>query len=159
MESSTPWRRWILLALVAIGGSLFYGATLAHMLPKSDLLRGALWLTLSAGTGWILLGPALILFAQKPISVVADACLVAMACGEVVLAIGGVLNLALVTGIPFNIVVVAMSNVLMAGVLAARLKENGVHPATTLACWFIVLDGGGAAAFWILYRLLFGGHA
>jgi len=152
--------RWAVLTAIAFGGSAFYGASLAHAIPGWQPWRGALWLTASAGFGWILLGPALIYFTkQKPFDL-ADACLVAMAWGEAVLFLGGLANFSLAS-LPtgptlFNAMVVGISNVVMVSVLANRLQRLRVPIPTTLALWFLVLDGGGALAFWVLYGALFG---
>lgn len=151
--------RWTLLTAIAFGGSAFYGASLAHAIPGWQLWRGALWLTASAGFGWILLGPALIYFTKQKPFALADACLVAMAWGEAVLFLGGLANF-LLTSLPagptsFNAIVVGISNVAMVSILASRLGRLGVSFRTTLTLWFLVLDGGGALAFWVLYGVLF----
>lgn len=153
---------WIGLVFVAFAGSLFFGASLAWAFPSWNRLHGALWLTLSAGTGWLLLGPTLIGVSRRPVREIAFACLVAMAYGEAVLAIGAVANFLLREhGDPVwrNGLVVAASNVVMAGRLSTLLARNGVAVWKTLAAWVFVLDGGGAVAFWILYRVLLAGVA
>jgi hypothetical protein len=163
MEHKVPGKMWGWLAAVAFGGSAFFGASLAHTLPGWDLLRGAAWLTFSAGTGWLLLGPALIWLTKLPIREVAHACLVAMAVGEAVLAVGATINFLVPRGelapVPFNAVVVGISNVAMAAAMVVQLRRRGASPGLVLAAWLLVLDGGGAIAFWAFHRLLFGGSA
>jgi len=147
------------MTAIAFGGSAFYGASLAHAIAGWQLWHGALWLTASAGFGWVLLGPSLVYATKQHPFDLADACLVAMVWGEALLFVGGLMNLCLAS-LPlgpttFNAVVVGLSNVAMATVLAGRLQRLGVRPALTVALWFLVLDGGGALAFWGLYKVLF----
>ncbi len=165
-QIARPWHvptRWYLLGGVAVVGSLFYGASLAAVIAGWDLARGAAWLTLSAGTGWLLFGPILAMVTRRPLAVLADACLVAMACGEAVLAVGAVANFSFPRGavppVPFNLAVVGLSNIVMAAVMVRRLGREGVPASQVLGCWLLVLDGGGAVAFWLFYHLLFGGVA
>src|SRR5882724_95842 len=97
------------LTSVAVGGSLFYGATLAHVLPDWRLSHGALWITLSAGSSWIVFGLLLWAITRKPALDLAEASLWTMAVGECVLTIGGLLNLAGATAsdpIRFNMAIV-----------------------------------------------------
>lgn len=151
--------QWAILTAIAFGGSAFFGASLAAAIPGWDLAKGALWLTVSAGTGWLLLGPTLIWITRLPIVPLIQACLVAMAIGEGVLACGAIPNW-IGHGNGFdpvwqNSLVVAISNVAMAASLALQLRRFGVPVGKTLLAWFLVLDGGGALAFWIFYRVIF----
>lgn len=154
-------RRWTALTLVAFGGSAFFGASLGVAIPGWDLVRGAWWLTLSAGTGWVLLGPSLTIATRKRPVALAEACLWAMAVGEMILAMGAVLNFALghaAGPVIRNVGVVAVSNVAMAATLSRQLRPLGIPTAKVVTLWLLALDGGGGIAFWLLYGALFGGR-
>jgi hypothetical protein len=165
-------RRWPLRAAIGFGaiavlGSLLYGASLALVLPKFDLVRGGLWIALSAGGAWIVFGPILHLVTGLHLKVLAYACLFTMAVGELVLTIGAALNLLAFLiwgpqfsgGIGLNVAVVGISNIVMAAVLTEQLRALGVPPTRSLATWMLVLNGVGAGLFFLLYRVLFGGAA
>ncbi|HET6330445.1 MAG TPA: hypothetical protein VFF76_06605 [Holophagaceae bacterium] len=149
-----PVATWSALTAIAVIGSCFYGASLARVLPW-DPRGSALWLALSSGLGWCVLGPMLILATRQHPKVLAQACLVTMAYGEGVLALGAVANLILSLRHPglVNAGVVAASNVVMALALASQLKSLGVALWKTLACWMLALNGSGAL-FFLLFRHL-----
>lgn len=151
---SWPVAHWSALTAIAILGSCLYGASLARVLPWNP--RGsALWLALSSGLGWCVLGPVLILATRQRPRVLAQACLVTMAYGEGVLFIGGMLNLFVPLGHPgvVNASVVAASNVVMALTLAAQLWALEVSPLKTIACWMLALNGSGALFFFLFRHL------
>lgn len=157
-----PFTRWSLLLAVAIGGSLLYGASLSLVLPGWNLGGAALWLTLSAGLAWCILIPALWLATRFPLWHCLDACLVTMAAGEVILASGALVNALLwwqqstASGALINELVVGISNVAMAAVLALELRRNGTSVARTLTLWMLALNGSGAVFFAALHRWLHG---
>lgn len=159
---AAPVARSSLLLAVAIAGSLFYGASLSFVLPGWNLGGAALWLTLSAGFAWCIFIPTLWLATRLPLWRCLDACLVTMAAGEVILASGALVNAVLwwqqltASGAPINGLVVGISNVAMAAVLALELGRNGTSVARTLALWMLALNGSGAVFFAALHRWLHG---
>lgn len=156
-EGARPWSSWAAFTAIALAGSALYGASLAAALHLHASLGAALWLTLSAGAGWFAFGPAMILAARAPSWPCAHACMVAMVWGEVALVIAAVANLALLPEpavLPFNLAWVALTNLLMAALVAAQLRALHVPPWKTLLAWCLGLCGGGAAAAWLLAPLL-----
>ncbi len=157
-----PVARWSLLLVVAIAGSLLYGGSLSLVLPGWNLGGAALWLTLSAGLAWCIFIPALWLATRLPLWRCLDACLVTMAAGEVILASGALGNALLWwqqftgSGALINGLVVAISNVAMAAVLALEMRRNGTSVARTLTLWMLALNGSGAVFFAALHRWLHG---
>jgi hypothetical protein len=146
----------IAMLVLALGGSLFYGASLSQAV-EADALGGALWLTLCAGLGWAALVPALTLASRLRLSEVLRHCLVTICYGEAVLVIGAIANFAdLSNGTAANLLIVFCSNVLMAAVLATRLVGRTFAVWKTLSLWVFVLDGVGCLAFWTLSFLLQG---
>jgi hypothetical protein len=149
--------RWSLLTAVAVAGSLLYGASLAPVWPGFDIRGAALWLAASAGLAWCVFIPTLIAITRRGWAECVDACLVTMAWGEVVLIGGAAINVLLwrngVTDArTANAIVIAISNVVMALVLARRLA--GVPPGRVYAAWMLVLNGAGAVFFLVLYPML-----
>lgn len=156
------WRWWSALILVAVAGSCLYGASLSLVLRDWQTGAAALWLALSAGAAWCVFIPALWWATRRPLTECFDRSLVTMACGEVVLSSGALVNLLLwraalfENAAPINAVIVAISNVTMCLVLAAQMRSRGVAVWKTLAVWMLALNGSGALFFWLLYRLLHG---
>ncbi|HZU52910.1 MAG TPA: hypothetical protein VFF77_03380 [Holophagaceae bacterium] len=152
---SWPVTAWSALTAIAVIGSCFYGASLARVLPW-DPRGSTLWLALSSGLGWCVLGPALIFATRQHPKALVQACLVTMAYGEAVLFIGACLNLFVRVTHPalLNASVVAGSNVVMAFALASQLRVLGVPAWKTLACWMLALNGSGALFFFLFRRLL-----
>lgn len=157
---SIPWARWGGLGFVAVAGSLLYGASLALVLPGWKLTAAALWLALSAGLAWVILIPVLCRVGHIGFVPCCDACLVTMAVGEGVLMLGALLNGLLwqsggsTNAAVINGLVVGVSNVVMANVLAGRLRQQGVSRSRTWVVWMVALDGSGAIFFAIFYRWL-----
>ena len=151
---SWPVALWSALTAIAILGSCFYGASLARVLSWNPQ-GSALWLALSSGLGWCVLGPVLIVTTHQRPRVLAQACLVTMAYGEGVLFIGGMLDLFVPLGHPgvVNAGIVATSNVVMALALAAQLQALEVPLWKTLACWMLALNGSGALFFFLFRHL------
>ena len=159
---SVPVRRWSALALVAIAGSCLYGASLSLVVRDWQTGAAALWLAASAGAAWGVFIPVLWLATRQPLLECIDRCLVTMACGEVVLASGALVNLLLwlamplAHAVPLNAAIVAISNVAMFIILAAQMRGGGVPVLKSLALWMLALNGSGAVFFWSLYRVLHG---
>lgn len=157
-----PLRFWSVLITVAVVGSCLYGASFSLVFPEWLASTGALWLTLSAGFAWCVFIPCLCAATRLPFATCFTACLVAMAGGEVVLVSGALVNVLLrIHGVVENAVwinvgTIAISNVAMLVLLATDLRRRGVSLATTITTWMLVLNGSGAALFYVLFPLLHG---
>jgi hypothetical protein len=75
--STLPGPAWAGLVGIAVGGSAVYGASLSLRFPRWRPDNGALWLALSAGLGWCVFGPTLVLVTRRNALTCAHACLVA----------------------------------------------------------------------------------
>jgi hypothetical protein len=157
---SFHWPRWTTLTLVAILGSLLYGASLALVLPGWTTTTAALWLAISAGLAWCVLIPVLCVTIRVPLVPCIDACLVTMAWGELVLSLGALLNLTLWSrdltthAAWINFAIVGLSNILMALVLAHGLRSPSVSPTRIWTAWMLALNGSGAAFFLLFHQWL-----
>jgi hypothetical protein len=160
--STLPLPTWAGLVGIAVGGSSVYGASLSRRFPRWRPTSGALWLALSAGLGWCVFGPTLLLVTRRNALTCAHACLVTMAYGEAVLVSGALANLLQahaprrnqVDPLRFNLATVGLSNVVMATVLALQLRELGVPARTTLLLWMVALNGSGALFFQLFQQVL-----
>jgi len=160
--STLPVPTWVGLVGIAVGGSAVYGASLSRRFPRWRPTGGALWLALSAGLGWCVFGPTLLLVTRRNALTCAHACLVTMTYGEAVLVSGALANLLQahaprrnqVDPLRFNLATVGLSNVVMATVLALQLRELGVPARTTLLLWMVVLNGSGALFFRLFQQML-----
>jgi hypothetical protein len=163
---SIPYRLWARLATLAVGGSLVYGASLSLLFHRWRPGRSALWLALSAGGGWCIFGPLLVLLSRRRAQTCVQACLTTMAYGEAVLVSGAALNVWLrlkgsfkeAVLAPWNVALVGLSNLLMATALTRQLRALGVPAWKTLLSWMVVLNGSGALLFGLFRRLLLGTH-
>jgi hypothetical protein len=133
---------WGWLAAISVAGTLLYGATL----PRVSALR----LLAATGLSWCLFGPALVLVTRRRMSTCAHACLVTMAHGIGVLAVGAGINSLLHPGPLLIALWIGLSNAVMAATLVRLLAAVGVRWWKTLAAWIVVLDGGGLALFRLL---------
>lgn len=121
--TTLPLPTWAGLVSIAVGGSAIYGASLSLRFPGWRPAKGALWLALSAGLGWCVFGPSLLLVTRRNAFACAHACLVTMAYGEAVLLSAAAANLlqsrlppaAQLDPLRFNLVTVGLSNVLLPG--------------------------------------------
>jgi hypothetical protein len=130
---------WGWLAFLAVAGTVLYGATLPRV--SAPRLLGA------TGLSWCLFGPALVGVTHRRISTCAHACLVTMAYGIGILAVGAGINLLLDPGPLFNALWVGLSNAVMGSALVRQLATLGVPPWRTIAAWVVALDGPGALLF------------
>src|SRR5262249_17211092 len=142
-----PLACWIILVVIAVLGSCFYGATLGLVVPGWHLGQGALLITGSAGLAWCVFGPTLLLATWLQAFAGIHPCLVTMAYGEAVLAVGAVVNMLLwAAGCQsldpsiFNIAWVALSNVVMAAALSVQLRAVKIPVWKTLAIWMCTLN-------------------
>ncbi len=160
--SDAPIITWSFLTLVAIGGSVIYGASLSLCFPDFRAEDSALWLTLSSGLAWCIFGPLLVKLTQKNMFVCAHACLITMAYGEVVLLSGATINTVLWLNhsikpglfIPLNSLCVGSSNLTMVAMLSVQLRGIGVPVWRTCLLWLLVLNGSGALLFFLLRSIL-----
>ncbi len=156
------WGLRALLFLVALAGSVVYGASLSLVLPAWGAVPAAAWLALSAGLAWAVFIPALAWITRARLWRCLDASLVTMAAGEVVLMSGVLVNGMLwMLGVPQNAAavnagVVAISNVTMATMLACILRAVGVPIWKTVTAWMLVLNGSGLLLFLVFHQLLHG---
>jgi hypothetical protein len=156
-----PFACWITLVAIAVLGSGFYGATLGLVIDGWRLGEGALLLTLSAGLAWCVFGPTLLAATRLPAFCGAHACLVTMAYGEAILAVGAAVNmLSWATGlkpadsVAFNIAWVALSNLVMASTLSFQLLAVNIPVWKTLSIWMLALNGSGFLFFLLLKYIL-----
>lgn len=161
-----PFKLWSRFSAIAVGGSLVYGASLGLLFRRWRPERSALWLALSAGGGWCVFGPVLILVSRRRMRTCAQACLTTMAYGEAVLVSGAGINLWLrLRGgckewflARWNSAVVGFSNLVMLMALTRQLRALDVPVWKTVLSWMVALNGSGAALFALFRRLLQGGH-
>ncbi len=162
-----PYRFWANLTAIAVGGSLVYGASLSLLFRRWRPGRSALWLALSAGGGWCIFGPLLVLLSRLRAQTCAQACLTTMVYGEAVLVSGAGINMWLGLKGSFkeavlarwNVALVGISNLVMATALTRQLHALGVPAWKTLLSWMIVLNGSGTLLFGFFRRLLQGEHS
>jgi hypothetical protein len=133
---------WGPLLAIAVAGTALYGATL----PGSS----ALGLLAVTGPPWGLFGPALAWITRRRISTCAHACLVTMAYGVGILAVGAGINLLLGPGPRFILLWVGLSNGVMALALTRQLSTVGVRAWKTLGAWLLALDLPGLVLFLLL---------
>jgi hypothetical protein len=152
---------WFVFFLIAVFGSLLYGASLSLAFPGLNLQKGALLILLSAGLGWFVFGPLLLLATRLPLLLCAHACMVTMAYGELVLAFGALGNLLLwlsswqdSLATAWNLLALLAGNLTMAAVLASQLVVLGASRGVVFACWLVGLNGSGAFLFWLFSRVL-----
>jgi len=151
-----PWGRWVGLGAGAVGGSLAYGAGLGLALPGGVARRGALRLTFATGPSWVVLGVvSWLLLRRRGISLwaLAQCCLVTMDYGIGVLLAGTPGNLGLAASgrwraaLPYNLVVIGLSNSVMLWVFVRQLRALGVPRWQGALLWMLLLNGCGAALF------------
>jgi hypothetical protein len=158
-----PWKTWGALIGIAVGGSFIFGSSLALFFPEWNFLRGALWITLSAGLSWCIFIPALSLISRQNLAVIFHASLITMAYGEAVLVTAATINLVLyglkipVPAAAFNLAAVGLSNVVMLAGLALPLSSLGVRIPTTIFTWLVFLNGSGVFFFRLFKGWLLGG--
>jgi hypothetical protein len=133
---------WAWFAAIALSGTMLYGSSAPFLLAAPFLV--------ATGLSWCVFGPALVLVTRRRISTCAHACLVTMAYGIGVLAVGAGINLLLRPGPLFNALWIGLSNVVMAAALVGQLSTVGVRAWKTLTAWVVFLDGTGMALFWML---------
>lgn len=144
---------WLVYTMIAVVGSLFYGASLA---TSSDLAGSgsyaAIALAASAGAGWVFFGISCLFILRPRLGDFVHACLVTMVIGEGVLAVGAVLNFSGLAGtVAFNVLWVALSNITMLVILARQLLKIRIPVPVTVTLWMLFLNGSGVLIFALFY--------
>jgi len=158
--ANLPYRLWTGLAVMTVGGSVLYGASLNLVIPQWRPAEGAL--ALAACLGWCVFGPALVFLTQRSALTCAHACLVTLAYGGAVLVTMAGINALLgitsgqriVNPIDVNLACLAFCSGVMTAALALQLQEVRVPIWKTLLAWMAILNGSGAAFYWLFQRLL-----
>jgi hypothetical protein len=146
-----------LLAALAVGGSLIFGAAAGAVLPDHASRRPAILLTISTGCSWVLLGGLLLLVTRKAPLDLAEVCLVAMGYGEGVLLAGALVDRVLpIQGlaVPVNVGIVLISNIVMAIVFVRGLGRLGVALGVSVLLWVLGLNGSWPIFLAVAARLL-----
>lgn len=160
---AVAWHLWGQCAAIAVLGSLFFGLSLVRILPELDATGSSLWFMASAGVAWIFFGPLLRIVTGLPWKILAQACLVTMVFGELILVAGAVFHFVFGAMLKGTAVAmgsalawVALSNGVMATMLALQLKGVGVVVWQSVVLWIFGLNGLGALFFFLFRDLLRG---
>lgn len=159
------WPARLLLALVALGGTLAYAASF-RALPRADGLAGvAAGVGLAAGVSWPAFGAVLLLVTGARPSPLhwADACLRTMCAGVVILALAAALNLnARLVSPGFDArpalaaahgVLLLLGNALMLATFVAEARRLGLGAGAAVTLWVLALDGTFLTTLLFLYRI------
>lgn len=162
---SADWPVRLLLAGIAVGGTLGYAASF-HALPQAERLAdGGVSIGLAAAIAWPVFGAVLLMVTGARPSAIdwADGCLRTMATGIVVLASATLLNVIarlLDTGadaIPLlaaaHAILLACANAVMLGAFVGEARRLGLAAATAVSLWMLVLNGTFAAIVLLFYRI------
>lgn len=155
----------VLLAGIAVGGTLAYAASF-HALPRPDRLAAAgICIGLAAGIAWPAFGAVLLLVTGARPSLIdwADACLRTMAAGIVLVAVAALLNLNArlldpgVDALPLlaaaHVVLLACANGVMLRTFVGEARRLGLSGSTAVTLWMLVLNGTFAAILLFIYRI------
>jgi len=157
-----PYRSWLYLSGIAIGGSMIYGASLSLVVQRWHFGASAMLLTFAAGLAWCVFVPIIVMATKMNVFAVTHACLVTMAYGEAVLALGAVINVLLsssqvfrvVDGVTFNAAWVLLTNIIMLMALAIQLAAVKIPYWKTALLWMVALNGSGYLFFIVFKQFL-----
>lgn len=158
-QTARPVGAWVVFGALAVTGSIIYGASVARVVPGWTMGRGGLWMLLSAALSWAILGYALMRLTRTPLSFCIHVCLVTLVYGVAILQLGALLNWALVERgffdtfdpVRYNIMVVGVSNIVMALVLAEQMAVADIGFLRSVVIWVLFLNGSGAVSFWAFH--------
>ena len=148
-----PIRLWSALVLLAIFGSLAFGASLVLVMRDVASWRLAVWFAGAAGAAWCVFIPATICLSGESWRRCAHIALITMAAGEVVLIGGAALHLLLwlpglaPVGPSLHIATVALSNLAMAAAFTLQFRNCGIAPWKPVVWWMLILNGSGVLFF------------
>ena len=151
--ASVEIRLWAALVLLAVFGSLAFGASLALASPDLATWRLAVWFTGAAGAAWCLFIPTTVRLSGESWRRCVHIALLTMAAGEIVLISGAAVHLLLwlggfaPAGAILHVLTVALSNVGMAAVFVVQFRSCGVPLWKPLVWWMLILNGAGAFFF------------
>ena len=160
----SDWPGRVLLAGIALGGTLAYAASFQALPDSAALARPAAAVALAAAVSWPLFGAALLLLTRARPSPFAwaDACLRTMAAGIVVLALAATINLnvPLLGATPparwlaaGHAALLAVANALMLAAFVREARRLGLKPATAAGLWMLALNGTFCTTLLFLYRI------
>ena len=148
-----PIRLWSSLLLLAVFGSLAFGASLALAAQDGASWQLAFWFAGSAGAAWCVFIPATIRLSGESWRRCVQIALITMVVGEIVLISGAALHLLLwfgalaPAGPALHITAVALSNIAMATAFTLQFRACGIGPWKPLVWWMLILNGTGALFF------------
>ena len=161
----TDWPVRVLLAGIAIGGTLAYAASFRALPHREGMAAAGVSIGLAAAMAWPAFGAVLLLVTGARPSAIecADACLRTMAAGMAVLSVAAVLNLTArlldsgVDALPLlaaaHVVLLACANGVMLWMFVGEARGLGLAAATAVTLWMLVLNGTFAAVLMLLYRI------
>ena len=148
-----PIRLWSALVLLAVFGSMAFGASLALETRDFETWQLAVWFAGAAGAAWCVFIPSTVRLSEESWRRCVHIALLTMAAGEIVLISGAAVHLLLwlggvaPAGAMLHVLTVALSNVVMAAVFAVQFRSCGVPLWKPLVWWMLILNGAGAFFF------------
>jgi hypothetical protein len=141
--ASVEIRLWAALVLLAVFGSLAFGASLALASPDLPTWRLAVWFTGAAGAAWCLFIPATVRLSGESWGRCVHIALLTMAAGEIVLISGAAVHLLLWLGgvAPAGAILHVVT------VFVVQFRSCGVPLWKPLVWWMLILNGAGAFFF------------
>jgi hypothetical protein len=160
---SMDWPMRVLLAGIAVGGTLAYAASFRALPQPERIAPAGVSIGLAAGMAWPALGSVLLFVTGARPSPIgwADACLRTMTAGMAVLSAAAVLNLTArligsgVDALPLlaaaHVVLLACANGVMLWTFVGEARRLGLSAAAAITLWMLVLNGTFAAILLFLY--------
>jgi hypothetical protein len=148
-----PFRLWSALVLLAVCGSLAFGASLALAMRDFASWQLAVWFAGAAGAAWCVFIPATVRLSGESWRRCVHIALITMAAGEIVLISGAAFHLLLwlpglaPAGPSLHIATVALSNIAMAAAFTMQFRNCAIAPWRPLVWWMLILNGAGALFF------------
>lgn len=159
------WRARAALAAWAFIGTGLHAGSFALLPSAERLLPLAAGIGISAALSWFIVGLAVLAMLRRQpersarLAMWFDTCLIAMAVGECLLVAAGGLNAIAAAGglanepefmLRLHLIILLVTDLVMAAVFARRARRAGESLATAAALWIIVLNGSFALLLWAL---------